>query len=102
MSFVMKMAVKAVAPYLGKITEGLDAMAREYNVPKCFLMIMEKQIPNEKSGALENKAVIVFMGQGEGGTLDVCKDKEGKPAEYPIEKILDLIMGEKLDDEDDE
>jgi hypothetical protein len=97
----MKMAVKAVAPYLGKITEGLDAMAKEYGVPKCFLMIMEKQIPNA-AGVLEPKAVIVFMGQGEGGTLQVCNDKEGNPAEYPIERLIDLISGGKIDEDDDD
>lgn len=97
----MKMAVKAVAPYLGKITEGLDAMAKEYGVSKCILMIMERQIPNTE-GIPEPKAVIVFMGQGEGGTLDVCYDKEGNPAEYPIKKLIDLISGGKIDEGDED
>ncbi len=98
---MMKMAVKAVAPYLSKITEGLDAMAKEYGVQKCILMIMERQIPHPQTGVLEPKAVIVFMGQGADGMLIPCQDKEGKSAEYPVEKLIDLIAGGKIEDDEE-
>ncbi len=99
---MMKMAVKAVVPFLGKITEGLDAMAKEFGVSECFLIIRKRQIANDK-GTLEWKPILVLMGPTpDGSGLMVLTTKDGQPAEYPIEKLVDLISGNKMEEEDED
>lgn len=96
MSMVMKMAVKAVAPYLNKITDGLDSMAEQFGVEEAFLMVRKKVDSSGKA-----QATLVFMAP-QNGSLVVLKDKQGNPAEYPIERLIDLITGDALEEEDED
>jgi hypothetical protein len=101
-NILMKGAIRVVTPYLGKISDGLDAMAKEFGVNECFLMIRTKMIPSEKNpSVLEKKPMLVFMA-AENGSLVTLKDKKGKLAEYPIEKLVELISGGSIEEDEDE
>lgn len=88
----MKMLISQVKPYLGKIPEAIDSMAQEHNVSECIMMIRNEEVSGKKI------STITFMSPNpESGTLEICK-KDGKDAIYPIEKLIELMTGEKIDD----
>jgi hypothetical protein len=95
----LKMAIKTVSPYLNKITDGLDAMAKEFGVEECYLMIRKKVII--ENNTQKSIATLMFMSRNQEGGLYLLKDKQGNPAEYPIEKLVDLISGESMSEEED-
>lgn len=93
---IESMIANYAAPHLGKITEGLESMAKEYGVEECFLMVRAQYVFDEKKQEHQKKAVIIFMHYNtESGSLEICKDKEGGKAEYPIEKLFELIQNKK-------
>lgn len=95
---MMKMAVKAISPYLNKITDGLDAMASDFGVEECFLMIRKQEV-TDSAGKKSSVATLVVLHKNESG-LAICQ-KNGKPAEYPIEKLIDLISGDLSEEDED-
>jgi hypothetical protein len=95
MSILQKALMRQVAPMLNKITDGINAMAKEYDVEKCVLMISGKT--NPKTG--KEEAYLTFMSVT-AGKLDICRDKNGNIAEFPIEKLPELLSGGINEDED--
>lgn len=96
--------MRQIAPYLSKITDGIDAMGKEYGVDECILMIRGKMVPTEKDPSkLEKKAFLVFMSVNPvTKSLEMCRDKNGKPAEYSIEQLPKLFSGGTIGNDDDE
>lgn len=90
---LMKMAMKFVEPHLNKIPTWLEAMAKDFEVEECYLMV------RSKTDADGNKIpTMVVMGKKD-GALIVVKDKEGNNVEYGIESLFGFMSGSTDDDE---